>query len=115
MVEAARTDKAIADPAYRVFVSYIDKSREFYGAQGFERPYRWARNEDAPFTPLAKPLSESRLALVTTTTLLEGDGEPDPDDRPPKRTYASPLEPFPDPGVLFQRPYRESADHPVQE
>ena len=96
MVEAARTDEAIADPAYRVFVSYIDKSREFYGAQGFERPYRWARNDDAPFTALTKPLSESRLALVTTTTLLEGDDEPDPDDRPAKRTYASPLEPIPD-------------------
>ena len=63
MVDAigTRSDEATADPAYRVFVSYIDKSRDFYAAQGYERPYRWARNDEAPFTPLAKPLSESRI------------------------------------------------------
>lgn len=97
MVEAIgmHSDEAMADPAYRVFVSYIDKSRDFYAAQGYDRPYRWARSEDAPFTPLAKPLSDSRIALVTTTTLLEEADDPDPDDRPPKRTYAAPLDPLP--------------------
>jgi hypothetical protein len=34
------------DPRYRTFVSYIDKSREFYEAQGFTDPYRWAHFED---------------------------------------------------------------------
>ena len=53
------------DPTQRGFVSYIDKSREFYLAKGYGNPYRWASNPDAPFTPLTKPLAESRVALVT--------------------------------------------------
>ena len=57
------------DPTQRGFVSYIDKSREFYLAKGYGNPYRWASNPDAPFTPLTKPLSESRVALVTTAAL----------------------------------------------
>lgn len=53
---------------YRSFISYIDRTREFYSAQGYERPYRWARHADAPFAQLAKPLAESRIALVTTAS-----------------------------------------------
>jgi hypothetical protein len=57
------------DPSHRVFVSYIDKSREYYLARGYGNPYRWAHHEDAPFAPLTKPLSQSRIALVTTAAL----------------------------------------------
>ena len=57
------------DPTQRGFVSYIDKSREYYLAKGYGNPYRWASNTDAPFTPLTKPLGESRVALVTTAAL----------------------------------------------
>jgi len=57
------------DSSHRSFVSYIDKSREFYLARGYGNPYRWARNDNAPFTPLAKPLSESRVALISTASL----------------------------------------------
>jgi len=48
------------DSSRRIFVSYIDKSREYYLARGHGNPYRWAHNENAPFAPLAKPLSQSR-------------------------------------------------------
>ena len=27
---------------YRSFVSYIDRSREYYAAQGYSQPYTWA-------------------------------------------------------------------------
>jgi len=54
--------------AYRAFVSYIDRTREFYAAQGYDRPYRWARFDDVPFAPLAKPLAASRVTLVTTAS-----------------------------------------------
>jgi hypothetical protein len=59
-----------SDPStsHRTFISYIDRTREFYSAQGYDQPYQWARNSDAPFTPLAKPLAESRVALVTTAS-----------------------------------------------
>ena len=49
------------DPSHRIFVSYIDKSREYYLARGYANPYRWAHHEDAPFAPLTKPLSQSRV------------------------------------------------------
>jgi hypothetical protein len=54
------------DSSHRTFVSYIDKSREYYLARGYGNPYRWAHHQDAPFAPLAKPLSQSRVALVST-------------------------------------------------
>lgn len=108
MTERTRTR---AHPAYRVFVSYIDKSREYYAAQGYERPYRWAYNDAAPFTPLAKPLSECRLGLVTTA--LDGSI---PDDAarevlPPKATYAAPLEPVPERLYTMNLSWDKEATH----
>ena len=58
----------MASITHRSFVSYIDRTREFYGAQGYEKPYAWSRNTDAPFAALAKPLAESRVALITTAS-----------------------------------------------
>ena len=51
---------------HRSFVSYIDKSREYYGAQGYEKAYGWAHFDEVPFTALGKPLSECRVGVVTT-------------------------------------------------
>jgi hypothetical protein len=112
MVEAieAGSDETTADPAYRVFVSYIDKSREFYAAQGYERPYRWARNDDVPFTALAKPLAESRIGLVTTATLIEGP-DPDPDDMPVQHAYAATLDPVPERLFTMNRSWDKEATH----
>lgn len=45
------------DPTLRTFVSYIDKSREYYLARGYGNPYRWVHFADVPFTPLARPLA----------------------------------------------------------
>ena len=47
-------------------VQYMERTRLYYEAQGFDRPYQWARHDDVPFTPLSKPLNESRIAVVTT-------------------------------------------------
>ena len=52
--------------AYRSFVSYIDRTREYYAAQGYSKPYTWPRYDDVPFAPLMKPLSDCRVGLVTT-------------------------------------------------
>lgn len=72
-----RQTEAVAH-SHRTFVSYIDKSRSYYAAQGYEQPYRWASNSSTPFAPFVKPLSECRVGLVTTT----------------KRTADDPLEPY---------------------
>lgn len=89
-------EDAEVNPARRTTVSYIDKSREFYLAQGYTNPYRWAYNTTAPFAPLAKPLNRCRVAIVTTTS-LPGDAHPgDLSSRPPKRAYANPADPPPE-------------------
>jgi D-proline reductase (dithiol) PrdB len=58
---------------HRTFVSYIDRTRDYYAAQGYERPYVWARNTEAPFTPLAKPLARSRVTVITTASPWRDD------------------------------------------
>ncbi len=50
-------------------MSYIDKSREYYAAQGYEQAYRWAAFDEVPFVVPVKPLVESNVAVVTTSFL----------------------------------------------
>lgn len=57
-----------APTAQRSFVSYIDRTRSFYAAQGYEKPYQWAHFAQVPFAPLVRPLAESRLTVVTTAS-----------------------------------------------
>ena len=51
-------------------VQYIDKTRDYYRAQGYEKPYQWAHFDDRPFTPLNKPLSECCVGLVSTGEVM---------------------------------------------
>jgi len=57
------------------YVRYIDKTREYYKREGYEKPYRWAHFEDAPFTPLKKPLAESRMVLISTSEIARRTDE----------------------------------------
>lgn len=75
----------------------MDRTRRFYEAQGFEKPYQWAQNDDTPFTALAKPLAASTLGLVTTAALYDRE-ESDPRavasgdaTAPPPRLFANDL------------------------
>ncbi len=44
-------------------IAYIPRTRERYAQYP---PYHWAVNHDAPWTPLAKPIKECRLALLSS-------------------------------------------------
>ena len=44
-------------------VRYMLRTRSYYLGLGYENPYVWAHYIDAPFAPLKKLLSASRLAL----------------------------------------------------
>lgn len=80
------------DPAHRVAISYIDRSRRYYAAKGYARPYRWVTNDSAPFQKPRRPLAASRLAVVTTTFPVEfHDGS-----RPPKSVRAFAAHPPPE-------------------
>ncbi|MEM9654930.1 MAG: glycine/sarcosine/betaine reductase selenoprotein B family protein [Actinomycetota bacterium] len=74
--------------AHRNYVSYIDKSREYYAAHGYEKPYRWASNETAPFTPLPKPLADCTVGVVTTSGIHQEDKPADAPPPLPKRPFA---------------------------
>jgi hypothetical protein len=80
---------------YRSFVSYIDRSREYYAAQGYAKPYTWMRYSTVPFAPLKKPLSECRIALITTASNV--DMGTDMEELTKTRSvYAAPSDPVPD-------------------
>lgn len=60
-------------------IPYLTRIREYYQALGYGAPYRWAHYAEVPFAPLTKPLSESRVGLVTTAAPFEPDkGEQGP-------------------------------------
>ena len=83
-------------------VPYMHRTRTYYQALGYERPYRWAQYVDVPFQPLKKPLSKSRVALLTTAAPFQ----PDKGDQGPwsaynsaakfYRIYTKPVDPLPD-------------------
>ncbi len=93
----------MAGITHRTFVSYVDRTREYYSAQGYEKPYVWARNTAAPFAKLAKPLAQCRVALVTTASPWREDKPVDgvlratkqvwsgPTDAPPERLFTDDL------------------------
>jgi D-proline reductase (dithiol) PrdB len=54
-------------------VAYIPRTRELYAGYA---PYRWVINEDVPWTPLAKPLRECKVALISSGGVHHKDQVP---------------------------------------
>jgi hypothetical protein len=66
-------------PDYDAPIPYMQRTRDYYRAIGYTTPYRWAHYLDAPFTPLSKPLSQTRVALITTAAPYQpGKGDQGP-------------------------------------
>lgn len=99
------------DRTHRVFVSYIDKSREYYLAQDYGNPYRWAYHDDAPFEPLSKPLASCRVGLVTTASPMDSDAGSGRDGPPPQVVFAAPTEPAPERLNTTHRFWDKDATH----
>ncbi|MBC5781420.1 glycine reductase [Ramlibacter sp. USB13] len=57
-------------------IPYLQRTRDWYLALGYEHPYRWAHFEDVPFAPLRKPLADGVLTLVTTAAPFQPDKGP---------------------------------------
>ena len=71
-----RSGFAAADDAP---VRYIERIRDYYISLGYGAPYEWAHYADVPFQPLRKPLSQSRIAIVTTAAPYQpGKGDQGP-------------------------------------
>ena len=63
-------------PEYDQPISYIQRTRSYYLALGYDKPYIWAHYTDVPFVPLKKPLQNSVIGLITTAVPfnpLKGD------------------------------------------
>jgi Glycine/sarcosine/betaine reductase selenoprotein B (GRDB) len=93
---------ATIEAALDLPIRYIDRSRAYYLALGYDNPYRWAHNLDVPFASLSKPLNRGRVALITTAAPFKpeaGDQGPwAPYNAAAKFTevYSMPIDPTPD-------------------
>jgi D-proline reductase (dithiol) PrdB len=66
-------------PEHDAPVPYMQRIRDYYAALGYGAPYRWAHYAEVPFQPLKKPLSECRVALITTAAPYQpGKGDQGP-------------------------------------
>lgn len=54
-------------------IAYMERTRGYYEALGYESPYEWAHYAEAPFTRLSRPLARSRVTLVTTAAPYQPD------------------------------------------
>jgi len=50
-------------------IRYIERTRDYYRALGFERDYAWASNGDIPFTRPPRPLEDCTATIVTTAVV----------------------------------------------
>lgn len=66
------------------YVPYIEKTHAYYRRKGYDEPYRYAENDTGVFTPLRRPLAESRLVLISSAGI-----EIVPDDGPAPQPYPS--------------------------
>lgn len=63
-------------PEWEAPVPYIKRTHDWYGALGYGNPYRYAQYLDVPFARLRKPLSSSRVVLLTTAAPYQPDKGP---------------------------------------
>lgn len=70
-------------PDFDSAIPYMLRTREYYKAIGYTTPYRWAHYVEAPFTKLAKPLSQMKVTLVSTAAPYQ----PDKGDQGPGAPY----------------------------
>lgn len=81
-------------------IRYIERTRTYYSALGYP-PYTWAQFDSVAFSPIARPVKQSRLALVSTAARFDpalgdqGPGAPYNASAKFYRVYEAPIEPAP--------------------
>ena len=71
-----KDDLPLFAPEWDQPVRYMQRTREWYLALGYNNPYVWAHYLDAPFQPLTKSLADSRVTLITTAAPFQPDKGP---------------------------------------
>ncbi len=72
---------------------YMERTRLYYRALGYGSDYVWSHYDDVPFARLAKPLAESRIALVSTSSPPDRRNR---DDKGVKHVWSLPSDAPPD-------------------
>lgn len=82
-------------------IPYIERTKNYYAAQGYPA-YQWAIHDTTPFTSLSKPLTDSKLVLLTTAAPFraeladQGPGAKYNADAKFYDVYTKPVDPVPD-------------------
>ena len=64
-------------------IDYIERTRAYYLALGYDNPYEWAAFGEPPFTPMPKPLDKATVGIVVTAAPFV----PDAGDQGPGAPY----------------------------
>lgn len=89
-------------PPHDVAVSYMERSRDYYLALGYPKPYEWAHLAEVPFTPLPKPLDQATVTVITTAAPIT----PDKGDQGPGAAM--------NPAAAFPEVYSAPTDDPPE-
>lgn len=73
---ASDLDRLTDLPDWDSPVPYIRRTHDWYNALGYGNPYRYAHFEQVPFVRLNAPLSQTRVALLTTAAPYQPDKGP---------------------------------------
>ena len=82
MTTIAPETRAVFAAEHDAPIPYMQRTRDYYMKLGYN-PYRWAHFAEVPFTPLPKPLSRARVALITTAAPFQ----PEAGDQGPGAPY----------------------------
>jgi hypothetical protein len=69
MMNSPAPEDAVRD--FDVPIPYMQRTRDYYLAIGYDTPYRWAHHTAAPFQPLTKSLAQSRVGIITTAARFD--------------------------------------------
>ncbi len=86
-------------------VPYMQRTRDYYRAQGYEKDYVWAHNSETPFTPLARPLSECKVGVIVTAMPDTESG------RAHRKVYASLSSPIPESMYTAELSWHQTVTH----
>ncbi|MEZ5490179.1 MAG: hypothetical protein R3F50_07650 [Gammaproteobacteria bacterium] len=78
-------------------INYMERTRQYYRAQGYTSDYQWAHFETIPFSKPTRTLKESKVAIITTAMPAETEHKADrqveavPVDPPPSALFTDHL------------------------
>lgn len=117
---SAKTNALGFTAAHDVAVPYLERSREYYLAMGYPKPYEWAHLGEVAFAPLEQPLSQTNITVITTAAPIEpgkGDQGANAAMNPAAafdRVYSAPSQDAPTLGIShlhYDRGHTDAADN----